>query len=111
MALIYDHVLSICKLDDEGSALRRRLVPVAQYFYAEKEVYSSSFFKALQAGERIDRMAELWRADIHGGQYAVLPDGHVYLVIQTQDGLNRDGLEITTLTLRREEDNYDIFSD
>lgn len=108
MAMIYDRVLSICKLDDEGSALRRRLVWVRDYAYGEKKVYGSSFFAAMQAGERIDRMVELWRADIHADQYAVLADGDVYRVVQAQNSLNADGLEITTLTLRREESEYDF---
>lgn len=108
MSMIYDRVLTICELDDGGSALRRRLVRGRDYAYGEKEVYGSSFYKALQAGERIDRMAELWRADIRVDQYAVLADGEVYRVVQAQHGKNRDGLDITTLTLRREESEYDF---
>lgn len=109
--MIYDRLLTICELDGESSALRRRLVPVKKYLCGEKEVYGSRFYTALQAGERLDRMAELWRADINADQYAVLADGHVYRVVQAQNGLNADGLEITTLTLRREETEYDIADD
>jgi len=109
--MIYDRVLTICEPDSENSALRRRIVPVRDYAYGEKEVYSSRFYAAMQAGERIDLMAELWRADIHAGQYAVLADGQVCRVVQAQNGLNADGLEITTLTLRREETKYDIADD
>ena len=108
MAMIYDRVLTICELDGESSALRRRLVRGRDYAYGEKEVYGSRFYKALQAGERIDRMVELWRADIRADQYAVLDDGDVYSVVQAQHGMNRDGLAITTLTLRREESEYDF---
>lgn len=108
MSMIYDRMLTICELDDGGSALRRRLVRLRDYAYGEKKVYGSSFFKAMQAGERIDRMVELWRADIRADQYAVLVDGNVYRVVQAQHGQNRDGLDITTLTLRREESEYDI---
>lgn len=108
MAMIYDRVLTIYELDGEANALRRRLVRVREYACGEKEVYGTRFYKALQAGERIDRMVELWRADIHADQYAVLDDGEVYRVVQAQHGLNRDGLEITTLTLRREESEYDF---
>ena len=108
MAMIYDRVLTIYELYGESSALRRRLVRGQDYAYGEKAVYGSRFYEAMQTGARLDRMVELWRADIHADQYAVLDDGDVYRVVQAQHGTNRDGLAITTQTLRREESEYDI---
>lgn len=109
--MIYDKLITIYDLDQASSALQRRLIHPVAYLCAEKEVFGSRYFTALAAGEQIDRMAELWRADIRAGQYAVPEDGHVYRILQVQSGENADHLPITTLTLRREDNNYDIHAD
>lgn len=109
--MIYDKPLTVYDLEPSSSALKRRLLNPRTFYCGEKEVFGNRFFTALTAGERIDMMVELWRADITGEQYAVPADGHVYRIVQAQHGENRDGLPITTLSLRREGSNYDIYAD
>lgn len=94
-----------------SSALTRRLVRGENYVYAPKEVYSKRFYDALAAGQRIDLMAELWRADeLTADMLVELADapGKVYRIIQAQHGLNAEGLPITTLSLRMEVTAYEL---
>ena len=106
--MIYDQLLTIYDLDKTSPALKRRLVPRASCFYGEKELFAARFYQAMQAGQRVDKLCELWRAPICADQFAVLTDKLVYRVVQAQHGFNADGLPITTLTLRREEVEYEL---
>lgn len=106
--MIYDRLMTVYSLSSDSSPLKRRLINPQQFLYGESEVFASRYFAAQQAGERIDRLVQLWRADISGGMYCIPEDGHVYRIVQAQHGLDRMGLEITTLSLRRMEDSYDI---
>lgn len=99
--MIYDKLITVYDLDES-----RSLVNPHTYMAGEKEVYASTFYQAMQAGEQADMMLELWRADIHAEQHAEA-DGQIYRIIQARHGLNSDGLPVTTLTLRRMEGGYD----
>ena len=46
--------------------------------------------------------------DITADMYCIPDDGHVYRVEQAQHGKDEFGLDLTTLSLRRMEGNYDI---
>lgn len=110
--MIYDHVLTVFELDAESSPLKRRLINGADYYYGEREVYSSRYFAAMQANARIDMMVEInLSADerrIPPDSYCVPADGQVYRVIQAQYGLNDDGLPVTWLSLQVPEGKYEI---
>lgn len=109
--MIYDKVLTSFFPPSTRPALTRRLVRGQSYLYGAKEVYSSRFYAALAAGQRIDLMAELWRADeLHADGFVVLADEpkKVYRIVQAQHGLNADGLPITTLSLRLEASDYEL---
>lgn len=105
--MIYDRLMTVYDRDDKDG---RKLVNPVSYLYGEKEVYGSTFYQAMQAGEQADAMIELWRADIHAEQFCALDDGQVYRVVQARHGLNADGLTVTTLTLRRMAGRYDAVS-
>lgn len=105
--MIYDKSIVICDPPERGLPLSP-LHPVAFVFCAEKEVYTRSYFDAIQTGSRIDKMVQIplthdWRA----GMFAVL-DNHVYKLVQTKDSSDLDGLPITILSLERLEASYDV---
>lgn len=110
--MIYDRVLTVHDQADAGSPLLRRLKPGVSYYYAEREVYGSSYYRAKQAGEKISMMVELPRAEgedrITADQYCIPEDGRIYKVVQAQYGTDGDGLPITTLSLERSEGKYEI---
>ena len=106
--MIYDRILRTYT-DPGGTPLHRMLTYAATYYYGPKEVYYGRYWDSVAAGSRIDLLCELPRADeITAAMYAVPEDGHVYRIEQAQHGLDGDGLPITTLSLRRMEEYFDI---
>lgn len=106
--MIYDRVLAIYD-EPAGTPLQRKLVEVSRHYYSPAEVYHSRFWESVQAGSRVDLMANVPDGGaIRADQYAIPEDGHVYRVVQAQHGLDEDGLPVTRLSLRREETAYDV---
>lgn len=108
MSYIYDHELNIYSLPS-GTPLQKKLQHVSRHLYAEREVYHARFWESVQAGSQIDLMACVPDGrHIRADMYCIPEDGHVYRVVQAQHGRDDLGLEMTTLSLRRMEGNYDI---
>ena len=106
--MIYDRILTIYDLPS-GTPLQRKLKYSATHYYAPREVYHKRYWESVQAGSRIDCLVEVpYGEEITATQYCVLDDGHVYRVEQAQHGFDVDGLPVTTLSLKRMEDNYDF---
>lgn len=106
--MIYDRVLRIYS-DGGGTPLHRRLTYISSHFYAPKEVFAARYWDSVQAGSRVDQLVELHRDDsLTATLYAVPEDGHVYRIVQVQQGSDRDGLPVSVLSLQRAEDHFDI---
>lgn len=110
--MIYDRLLTIYSLKSAASPLVRVLENPVNHYYSEAEVFGSRFFAAQQAGEEIHMMVVLPRDDaeprITATDYCIPQDDKVYRVVQAQYGTDRDGLPITTLSLHRVEEKYEI---
>lgn len=108
--MIYDRTANFYNAA-AADALTRHLSAAFAEYCGEKEVYSGRFFAAMQAGERIDRMIELWQhTELSADMFCVI-DGdttRIYRIVQAQHGLSTDGLPITTLSLRQEASEYVI---
>lgn len=106
--MIYDRgPLQIYTLDDPPIA--DRLLPHSEHCYAELEVYHRRFWESVQAGDRVDRLVRVpYGEELTADLYCIPDDGHVYRVQQAQHGSDDNGLPCCTLSLHREEDNYDI---
>lgn len=106
--MIYERELNIYSLPD-GTPLQRKLQHVSRHLYAEMEVYHARYWESVQANSRIDMMVAVPDGrEITATQYCVPEDSHVYRIEQAQHGKDKDGLPMTTLSLRRMEGNYDI---
>ena len=106
--MIYDHILTVYT-ETAGTPLQHTLTQVGQHYYAPAEVYHARYWESVQAGSRIDMMVQLpFGGEITATQYVILEDNHVYRVEQAQHGKDSDGREMTTLSLRRMEGNYDV---
>lgn len=107
--MIYDTPITVLKLpDNAGTPLQGPLQATFNAFCGEREVYHRRFWESVQAGSRIDTIVELplhRKAD--AGMFAQYR-GHVYSIEQAQFGKDENGLPITTLSLKRTEDQYDI---
>lgn len=111
--MIYDRILTVWVPDRDGPALTRRLVPAAAALCGEKSVSDRRFYMAQQAGQRIDKLVELWPCGVEADAFVTLDDngGAVYRVVKSDVAQSRDGLPVQTLTLRREEAEYELAND
>lgn len=107
--MIYDTPIIIAKLPDNvGTPIQGKLQRLYGAFCGEMEVYHRRYWEAVQAGSRIDVMVELpFHRTVDAGMYARYKD-HTYSIEQAQFGKDKDGLPITTLSLKRMEGQYDI---
>jgi hypothetical protein len=107
--MIYDKKIVIAKLPEGvGTPLQAPLEPVFTAFCGELEVFHTRYWEAVQAGSRVDILVELpFLRKIDAGMYARY-QGNTYSIVQAQFGTDRNGLPITTLSLKRSEDQYDI---
>lgn len=106
---VYDTPIDLLKLPDGvGTAVQGKLQLVESCYGRELIVFHGRFWEAVGAGYQIDTMVELpLHRDVMRGRYARWK-GHIYVVEQAQTGEDDNGLPITTLSLSRTEDNYDI---
>lgn len=109
--MIYDKPITVAKLPDNvGSILETLPERVFSAYCGELEVYHRRYWESVQAGSRIERLVEIpFHRECDAGMYAKYR-GHLYSIEQAQFGEDKDGLPITTLSLKREEVPYDIAS-
>lgn len=107
---MYETLIQILKLPDGvGTPIQGTLVPVFCAYCRELTVFHSRFWEAIQAGSRIDLMAELplHRKTVDAGMFAKCA-GHIYSVEQVQFQKDSNQLPVTVLSLKRSEEQYDI---
>ena len=108
--MTYDQPITILELpSDVGTPVQGKLRKVKFLYGAEREVYHRRYWESVQAGSRIDTMVEipLHHCRIDAGMFAQYK-GHIYSIEQIQIGTDDMGLNITTLSLKRSEVQYDI---
>ena len=107
--MIYDKEIIVAKLpDDAGTILQGKLQSVFSAYCGEKEVFHRRYWEAVQAGSRVDVMVELpFHREADAGMFAKY-NGHIYSIEQAQFGKDPDGLPVTTLSLKRSEEQYDF---
>ena len=108
--MIYDRILTVLVPAQTSSALTRRLVPAGATLCGEKTVSDTRWYMAQQAGQRIDKLVELWPSGIEADALVTLDNSTsvVFRVVKSDVVRNRDGLFVQTLTLRREEAAYEF---
>lgn len=106
---IYDKEIAVLELPSNvGTPLQGKLRPVFSAFCAELEVFHKRYWESVAAYSRIDRLVELpLHRQADAGMYAKYK-GHIYSIEQAQFGNDKNGLPITTLSLKRSEVQYDI---
>lgn len=97
----------------QGRMPEEMLVPLpgGDEFFTDRTIGFTRNYAALGADQRIDRLVRIWRrTDIRTGHYAVIDDEQ-YRIDFIQHLLDEDDLQVTDLTLRRLEKNYDIYTE
>ncbi|MBQ6322595.1 MAG: hypothetical protein IJI24_06955 [Lachnospiraceae bacterium] len=100
---------SLQNVAGKGLMPDEKLVKYADEYYGERTVGYNRQYAAFGADQRIDMLVRIWRNDAARiGHYAILEDGNQYRIDNVQHLKDGDGLEVTDLTLRRLEDNYNV---
>jgi len=83
-----------------------------EWSFEDRMISYSRQYAAMGADQQIDRIIRIWRTPVRIGDVAVVTDryetGAQYRINNVQPTLDDDGLEVTDLTLRKLEGNYDI---
>lgn len=114
-------LVTLCNLvntAEDGDMPKEQLVPVDTWQFEERAVGYNRFYAAAGANQRVDMLIRIWRAPAHIGQYAVLTDyegqenegGDQYQIDSVQQLLDRNGLKVTDLTLRRVDKLYEVLA-
>lgn len=110
--MTFDKKLSLYSLRDtaeKGHMPAEKLVKYADEYYGERTVGYNRQYAALGADQRIDMLVRIWRnSAVRIGHYAILEDLNQYRIDFVQNLKDEDGLEVSDLTLRRLEDNYNV---
>ena len=114
--LLADGTLLIYSLEDTaevGEMPKERLVQASDsiLFYANRTVGFSRQYAALGADQRIDKLVRIWRVPVEIGQYVILDNADQYRIDNVQEIVDDEGLQVTDLTLRKLEENYDVLAE
>ena len=78
-----------------------------EWSFEDRMISYSRQYAAMGVDQQIDRIIRIWRTPVRIGDVVVIGDEQ-YRIDNAQPTLDDDSLQVTDLTLRRLEENYDI---
>ena len=78
-----------------------------EWSFEDRMISYSRQYAAMGVDQQIDRIIRIWRTPVRIGDVAIIGDEQ-YRIDNVQPTLDDDSLQVTDLTLRRLEENYDI---
>ena len=78
-----------------------------EWAFEDRMISYSRQYAAMGVDQQIDRIIRIWRTPVRIGDVVVIGDEQ-YRIDNVQPTLDDDSLQVTDLTLRRLEANYDI---
>ena len=78
-----------------------------EWSFEDRMISYSRQYAAMGVDQQIDRIIRIWRTPVRIGDVVVI-DTEQYRIDNVQPTLDDDSLQVTDLTLRRLEANYDI---
>ncbi len=78
-----------------------------EWSFEDRMISYSRQYAAMGVDQQIDRIIRIWRTPVRIGDVIVIGDEQ-YRIDNVQPTLDDDSLQVTDLTLRRLEANYDI---
>ena len=78
-----------------------------EWSFEDRMISYSRQYAAMGVDQQIDRIIRIWRTPVRIGDVVVIGDEQ-YRIDNVQPTLDDDSLQVTDLTLRRLEGNYDI---
>lgn len=78
-----------------------------EWSFEDRMISYSRQYAAMGVDQQIDRIIRIWRTPVRIGDVVVI-ESEQYRIDNVQPTLDDDSLQVTDLTLRRLEENYDI---
>ena len=78
-----------------------------EWAFEDRMISYSRQYAAMGVDQQIDRIIRIWRTPVRIGDVVVI-ESEQYRIDNVQPTLDDDSLQVTDLTLRRLEENYDI---
>ena len=78
-----------------------------EWAFEDRMISYSRQYAAMGVDQQIDRIIRIWRTPVRIGDVVVIKSEQ-YRIDNVQPTLDDDSLQVTDLTLRRLEENYDI---
>lgn len=111
-----DGTLRIYSLENKaapGEMPREMLVPKIKedLYYEDRVIGVTRFYAAKGADQQISKLVRIWAVPVEIGNYVVADGRDQYRIDVIQPGRDDEGLKVVDLTLVREENHYDVFTE
>ena len=80
-------------------------------YYAERVIGVTRLYAAKGANQQISKLVRIWDVPVEIGNYAVLDGQDQYRIDVIQPAKDDEGLKVVDLTLVREENHYEVFTE
>ena len=81
---------------------------LATYAFHSETLGIQRYYEGLKAGEQIDRVISIYRADVELDYIVVVESGEQFRVRMIQNAADENGIKITRLTLVRDGEEYEV---
>jgi hypothetical protein len=109
-----DGILKIYTLENTAEPGRmpdEKLVLASEHYFGYETVYDRRYYTALQANVKIENLVHIMQdREILALQIVVDEAGRQFRIAQLQHGRNKDGTEVTWLSLERLVESYEFKS-
>ena len=80
-------------------------------YYSDRVIGVTRLYAAKGANQQISKLVRIWDVPVEIGNYAVLDGQDQYRIDVIQPAKDDEGLKVVDLTLVREENHYEVFTE
>ena len=106
-------IYSLENIADPGEMPREMLVPTIDedLYYADRVIGVTRLYAAKGADQQISKLVRIWAVSVEIGNYVIADGSDQYRIDVIQPAKDEEGLKVVDLTLVREENHYDVFTE
>lgn len=114
--MLADGTLRIYSLEntaEPGEMPREMLVKRhdGDLFFADRVIGVTRLYAAKGADQQISKLVRIWAVPVEIGNYVIVDGRDQYRIDAIQPSKDEEGLKVVDLTLVREENHYDVFTE
>ena len=114
--MLADGTLRIYSLEntaEPGEMPREMLVETIpeDLYYSDRVIGVTRLYAAKGADQQISKLVRIWAVPVEIGNYVIVDRRDQYRIDLIQPAKDEEGLKVVDLTLVREENHYDVFTE